>query len=241
MWFRQFTKNITKTNHKVWCHLHSTEHDTHHIAYLISKQAVPYRTCGGTCCPGGSTPKIRSLIDSSMTNHINWRSPTISTIPSLLKPQHRYSPWSNHISTDGIPSLTKTQAKLNITKDGKTCTTLRTAWLSITNQVWTQTLSMRLRYIIKACMPMCILEREREHVRSIWSRVTCLALLLVATQNLEYWALEDSRSLRRLTVSIENKQHKQINKQYTKQCLITKQTATKDATHRYERVSARIT
>jgi hypothetical protein len=35
---------------------------------------------------------------------------------------------------DGRPSLTKTQAKLNITKDGKTCTTLMTAWLSITNQ-----------------------------------------------------------------------------------------------------------
>jgi hypothetical protein len=38
--------------------------------FLISQQAVPYRTCGGTCCPAVSTPKIRSLVDSSMTIHI---------------------------------------------------------------------------------------------------------------------------------------------------------------------------
>jgi hypothetical protein len=39
--------------HKDRIHPHSTEHDTQPIAYLISKQAVPYRTRGGTCCPGG--------------------------------------------------------------------------------------------------------------------------------------------------------------------------------------------
>jgi hypothetical protein len=142
MWFRQFTKY----DHKVWCHPHSTEHDTQPIASLISKQAVPYWTCGGTCCPGVSTPKIQSLADSSMTNHFTWRNPTISTIPTLLKPQHRFSPQSTHISMDGRPSLTKTEVKLNITKDGKTCTTLMTAWLSITNQVWTQILNMSLRW-----------------------------------------------------------------------------------------------
>ncbi len=70
MWFRQFTKYVTKTDPKVWCHPHSTVHNTQPIAYLISKQAVPYRTRGGTCCPRVSTPKIRSLADSSMTNHI---------------------------------------------------------------------------------------------------------------------------------------------------------------------------
>jgi hypothetical protein len=127
MWFRQFTKYIAKYDHKVWCHPHSTEHDAQPIAYLIRKQVIPYRTCGGTCCPGVSTPKIRSLADSSMTNHITWRNPTVSTIPTLLKPQHRSSRRSNHISTDGRPSLTRTQVKLNITKDGKTCTTLMTA------------------------------------------------------------------------------------------------------------------
>jgi hypothetical protein len=136
MWFRQFTK----TDHKDRSHPHWTEHDTQPIAYLISKQVVPYRTCGGTSYPGVSTPMIRSLADSSMTSHITWRNPTVSTIPTLLKPQHRSSPRSNHISTDGRPSLTKTQAKLNITKDEKTCMTLMTACLSITNQVWTQIL-----------------------------------------------------------------------------------------------------
>jgi hypothetical protein len=39
-------------------------------AFLTSQQAVPYWTRGGTCCPVVSTPKIRSLADSSMTNHI---------------------------------------------------------------------------------------------------------------------------------------------------------------------------
>jgi hypothetical protein len=53
---------------------------TQPIAFLISKQVVPYQTCCGTCCPGVSTPKIQSLADSSMTNHITWWNPTISTI-----------------------------------------------------------------------------------------------------------------------------------------------------------------
>jgi hypothetical protein len=103
-------------------------------AFLISQQAIPYRTCGGTCCPGVSTPKTRSLADSSMTSHITRRNSTVSSIPTLLKPHHRSSPRSNHISMDGKPPLTKTQAKLNITKDGKTCTTLMTAGLSVTTQ-----------------------------------------------------------------------------------------------------------
>jgi hypothetical protein len=71
MWFRQFTK----TGHTDRSHPHSTEHDTQPIAYLISKQVIPYRTRGGTCYPRGSTPKIRSLGDSSMTSHITWRNP----------------------------------------------------------------------------------------------------------------------------------------------------------------------
>jgi hypothetical protein len=61
---------VHKEGHKDGSHPHSTEHDTLPVAYLISKQAIPYRTRGGTCCHGGSTPKIRSLADSSMTNHI---------------------------------------------------------------------------------------------------------------------------------------------------------------------------
>jgi hypothetical protein len=87
---------------------------------------------------------------------------------------------------------------------------------------------------------MCILEREREHTGSIWSRVTCHDSPLAA-QSLACQALGDSRSLRLLTVVIKNKQYKKINKQYIKQYLITNQTVPKDATHCYECVSERIT
>jgi hypothetical protein len=59
-----------KTGHTDRSHPHSTEHDTQPIAFLFSKQVVPYRTHGGTCCPEVSTPKIWSLAYSSMTNHI---------------------------------------------------------------------------------------------------------------------------------------------------------------------------
>jgi hypothetical protein len=176
---------------------------------------------------------IQSLVYSSMTNHITRWNPAVSTIPILLKPQLRSSPWSNHILTDGRPALIKIQANLNITKDGKTCT--HDCMLGITNEVWS------LGSSIKACRPMCILEREREHIGSIWSRVTCLALLLATAQSLEHRAPGDSRSLQWLTVANGSKQHKQIYKQYNKQCLITKQTVPKDATHRYEHVSVRIT
>jgi hypothetical protein len=48
---------------------HSSEQDTLPIVFLISKQVVPYRTHDDTYCPGVSTPKIRSLVDSSTTCH----------------------------------------------------------------------------------------------------------------------------------------------------------------------------
>jgi hypothetical protein len=71
---------------------------------------------------------------------------------------------------------------------------------------------MRLRYSIMAYRGMSTLEREREHIGSIWSRVICLALPLAAAQSLEHRDPGDSQSLWCLTVAIENKQHKQINK-----------------------------
>jgi hypothetical protein len=85
MSFKQFTQNVTKIDHKDRNYSHSTKHNTQPIAYLISKQVFPYRTCGGTCCPEVSTPKIQSLADSSMTNHITWRIPTVSTISNLAQ------------------------------------------------------------------------------------------------------------------------------------------------------------
>jgi hypothetical protein len=72
---------------------------------------------------------------------------------------------------------------------------------------------MRLRYNIKACRPTCILEKEREHIGSIWSRVTSLALLLAAAQSLLLEGLEDFRGLRRLNNNNDQKQAIQrINK-----------------------------
>jgi hypothetical protein len=130
MWFRQFTK----AGHTDRSHPHSTKHDTQPIAYLISKQTVPYQTRGGTCYPGGSTPKIQSLADLSMTSHITWRNPSRLHHSNLAQTTSLILTRSIHISMNGRPSLIKTQAKPNITKDGKTCTTLMTAWLSITTQ-----------------------------------------------------------------------------------------------------------
>jgi hypothetical protein len=90
-------------------------------------------------------------------------------------------------------------------------------------------------------MQTSVYTRERKHIGSTWSRVTCLALPLATTQCPERRAPGDSRSLWRLMVAIGKKQHKKISKQYNKQCLMTKQTVPKYATRHYERVSTRIT
>jgi hypothetical protein len=84
---------------------HSSEQGTLPTASLISKQTVPYQTRGGTCCPGVSTPKTWSLADSSMTNHKPLRSQPSPPVQTLLKPQHRISPRSPHITIDGRPTL----------------------------------------------------------------------------------------------------------------------------------------
>jgi hypothetical protein len=91
MWFKQFTKYVTKCDHKVWCHPHSIEHDTQPIAYLISKQVVSYRTRGGTYFPGVSTPKIsvlsrfehgkpHHLMESNRLHHSNLAQTTTSIL-----------------------------------------------------------------------------------------------------------------------------------------------------------------
>jgi hypothetical protein len=53
----------------------------------------------------------------------------------MLKPQHRSSPWSPHITTDGRPTLYNKTSQTEHHNDGMTYTTLMTAWLSITNQL----------------------------------------------------------------------------------------------------------
>jgi hypothetical protein len=58
----------------MWIHVTSyafsrtTEQDTLHIVFLISKQVVPYQTRDDTCCPMLSTHKTWSLAD--LSNHI---------------------------------------------------------------------------------------------------------------------------------------------------------------------------
>jgi hypothetical protein len=69
MWFRHFTKYVRNYDMKNDVNPHSAEQDTQHIAFLISKQVIPYWTRVGTCCPGVSTPKIRSLADLSTIYH----------------------------------------------------------------------------------------------------------------------------------------------------------------------------
>jgi hypothetical protein len=102
---------------------HSSEQGTLPIASLISEQDIPYRTRGGTCCPGVSTPQTRSLADSSMTNHKLWRSQPSPPFQTLLKPQHRISRRSPHITIDGRPTLsTLNTSQTQHHKDGKTCT-----------------------------------------------------------------------------------------------------------------------
>jgi hypothetical protein len=96
---------------------HTTEQASQPTVAIISKQVIPYRTHGGTCCLEVSTPKIQSLADSSMSNHITWRISTISTIPTLLKLQHR--PHHGHLSHHNRWKTTLStliQAKLNIIK-----------------------------------------------------------------------------------------------------------------------------
>jgi hypothetical protein len=122
---------------------HSSEQGTLHTASLISKQGVPYRTPGGTCCPGVSTHKIWTLADSSMTIHITRRNTTLSTNPIhaqtttsiLVTVTSHHNRWKTN-------TLNTKTSQTQHHNDGKTCTTLKIAWLSNTNQVLTQILKL---------------------------------------------------------------------------------------------------
>jgi hypothetical protein len=153
---------------------------------------------------------------------------TISTILYITQTATSILTRPNHISTHARPQHShKYTIQTQHHKGWKTCTTLMTAWLSITNQVWTHIPKVwGLGNNINACMPIGIK----------WSRVTCFALPLDA-QTPAHRTLEDSQSCRCLTIATRNNQCKQINKQY----LMTKQTVSKGATHCYEHVGIRIT
>jgi hypothetical protein len=119
----------------------SSEQGTLPTASLISKRAIPYWTRCGTCCPRVSTIMIQFFADSRMTNHITWQIPTFF---HHSKPcwKHSIEPHHGHLTSRWMEdqhfqySTSQTQHH----KDGKTWTTLKTAWLSITNHVWTQIL-----------------------------------------------------------------------------------------------------
>jgi hypothetical protein len=112
---------------------HSTEQDTQPIAFLVSRQAIPYQTCGGICCPGVSSPKTRSLANSSTTRHDGINHLHHSNHCS----NHSFNPHTVNSHLDGWTTTTLSQRhKLTQHHKGwKTCTTLMTAWLSVTIQV----------------------------------------------------------------------------------------------------------
>jgi hypothetical protein len=96
---------------------HSSEQGTLLIVSLISKQAIPYQTRGGTYCPGVSTSITRSLADSSMTNHITWWIPTIFTIPNLAQTTaSNLTMVTSHHDGWKTNALNIPQVKLNIIK-----------------------------------------------------------------------------------------------------------------------------
>jgi hypothetical protein len=115
---------------------HSSEQGTLPTASLISKQVILYWTRGSNYCSRVSTLMTRSLADSSMINHITRRIPTVSTIPNLAQTiasnlTHGHPTSRRMEDQHSQHSTSPTQHH----KDGKTCTTLKTTWLSITNQV----------------------------------------------------------------------------------------------------------
>jgi hypothetical protein len=112
---------------------HSSEQDTLPTTSLIIKQYVPYRTRSGTCYLGVSTPMTRSLADSSMSNHITWRFPTISTIPNLAQTTiSNLSMVTSHHDRWKTNTQHSTQVKLNIVKMERLVRWLKTAGLSTT-------------------------------------------------------------------------------------------------------------
>jgi hypothetical protein len=94
---------------------HSSEQGTLPTTSLTSKQAVPHQTHGGTCCPGVSTPVTRSLADLSITNHITWRTPTVSTIQNLAQTTaSNLTTATSHHNRWKTNTLKTPQVKLNI-------------------------------------------------------------------------------------------------------------------------------
>jgi hypothetical protein len=109
---------------------HSSEQGTLPTASLISKQVVPYRTRGGTCCPGASTfDSVLSRFKHDKPHHL-----TDSNRLHHSKPcsNHNIKPHHGHLTSrqmeDQLAQHSTGQTQHH--KDGKTCTSLKTAGLS---------------------------------------------------------------------------------------------------------------
>jgi hypothetical protein len=108
---------------------HSSEQGTLPTPSLISKQAVPYQTRGGTCCPG-----VLSRFEHDKPHHL-----TDSNRLHHSKPcsNHSIEPLHGHLTSRRMEDqhYQHSTSQTQYHKDGKTCMTLKTTWLSITNQV----------------------------------------------------------------------------------------------------------
>jgi hypothetical protein len=134
---------------------HSFEQGTLPTASLISKQAVPLSDTWWHLLSWGvySYDSVLSRFEHDKPHHLTDSNRLHHSIPCS---NHSIEPHHGHLTSRRMEdqhsqhSTSQTQHH----KDEKTCTTLKTAWLSISNQ------NTRLRYSIKACMTMCILERD---------------------------------------------------------------------------------
>jgi hypothetical protein len=67
--------------------------ETHTQSSLISKQVIPYRTHGDTCCSGGSSSKKRSLADFSKNHPQTMKVTTFPTISRHCSNPDVYQLW----------------------------------------------------------------------------------------------------------------------------------------------------
>jgi hypothetical protein len=119
---------------------------------LISKHAIPYRTCGGTCCPGVSTPKIQSLANLSITIHFTWRIPTVSTIPTHAQTTASNLTTVSHHDKWNTNTLNTKTSQTQHHQDGRLVWRLKTACLSnTTHQYKSSPKVWRHRLPINAC------------------------------------------------------------------------------------------
>jgi hypothetical protein len=158
-------------------------------AFLISQQPVTYRTYGGTCCSGVSTPKTWSLADLSTTchdeiNHLH---------PSNHCSNHSIDPHHGHLTSQEIEDQTLSQRH----KPNSASYKMEDLYDSQTNDCRAKQFynhkpnPIGIQGIGNQINESNCITRGRKHIGSTWSRNTCLALPLAAAQSLVLEGLED--------------------------------------------------